>query len=90
MSTLKKIDGRLWREPTMEVWCDTLDGKRLKTFVCRSCKEQAYLSEAYVSKTLKTGYRPYHASCWNKYNGKSFTRLVPKVTDPVATLDFYI
>jgi hypothetical protein len=92
MKTVKELDGRLWREPILDVWNTTLFGKQLKTFVCRTCKEKAYVSEAYKCSTRKSGYRPYHASCWNKYNGKSFSRLfeTPKEPEPVATLDYFI
>ena len=63
--------------------------QEFSTFVCVVCKDKGYLSEAYLKskRDRKHGsdIRPYHASCYNKTNGK--TKRVEKST---ATLFDFI
>jgi hypothetical protein len=91
MKSIKEIDGRFWRKTTDDVWANTVFGKReLKKFRCKTCREVGYVSEAYLDSKRKDRIRPYHATCWNAYNGKTFRSLIPSNDAPSATLDnFY-
>ena len=92
MKSVKQVDGRFWRKTVEsdDAWVQTVEGKKtLRTFTCKTCKKKGYFSEAYLDSKRKNGIRPYHASCWNQYNGKTFSRLVAS-DEPVATLEFII
>jgi hypothetical protein len=92
MKSVKQVDGRFWRKSidSEDFWAQTVDGtKTLKQFTCKTCKKKGYYSEAYLDAKRKDKIRPYHASCWNQYNGKTFSSLLGS-SEPTATLEFLL
>lgn len=91
MSKLNTVVGKFWRQSPETPRHMTVFGTReLTKFVCLVCKEEGYLSEAYMKskrdRKSENDVRPYHATCYLKTNGK----YVKQVVEPVSTLEQFV